>query len=65
MFPAVWRQLVPAERTSRPAFFTLLQPRLIFLDTYPVIVPDANSTGILGTLYSGLNANDLRRLDWF
>ncbi|MFO1369589.1 MAG: gamma-glutamylcyclotransferase family protein [Marinagarivorans sp.] len=65
MFPAVWRQLVPAERTSRPAFLPFYSRRLIFLDTYPVIVPDANSTGILGTLYSGLNANDLRRLDWF
>ncbi|HNG61389.1 MAG TPA: gamma-glutamylcyclotransferase, partial [Cellvibrionaceae bacterium] len=65
MFPAVWQQLVPERRPHRAAFLPHYSRRLIFLDTYPLIIPDATSPGILGTLYSGLTAEDIKRLDWF
>lgn len=65
MFPAVWRQLVPAPRPSHPAFLPHYSRRLIFLDTYPLITPDPNSDGILGRLYCNLTTHDLERLDWF
>lgn len=65
MFPAVWQQLVPTARVSSAAFLPRYSRRIILLDTYPLIVPDSQSTGILGTLYKGLNREDVARLDWF
>jgi gamma-glutamylcyclotransferase (GGCT)/AIG2-like uncharacterized protein YtfP len=64
MFPQVWHQLVPQTRPSHPAFLTKFSRRLILLDTYPLLIEDANG-GILGTVYSQLSGSDLERLDYF
>lgn len=64
MFPQVWRQLVPQPRPSYPAYLANFSRRLIFLDTYPVLIR-ASQTGLLGTVYSELTEQDLARLDYF
>jgi gamma-glutamylcyclotransferase (GGCT)/AIG2-like uncharacterized protein YtfP len=65
MFPAVWCQLVAAPKESHMAFLPKVSRRLIFLDTYPLLIPDADSIGIVGKIYCGLSDTDLARLDWF
>jgi hypothetical protein len=65
MFPAVWQQLVPQPRFSTAAFLPHFSRRLIFLDTYPLLIADAASVGILGTIYYDLTDTDMARLDWF
>lgn len=65
MFPAVWRQLVSEPRESKLAFLPNFSRRLIFLDTYPLIIADTAYTGILGKIYFGLTTADIARLDWF
>lgn len=64
MFPQVWRQLVPQERPSYPAYLPNFSRRLIFLDTYPVLIRE-NQNGLLGTVYSELSDQDIARLDYF
>ncbi|RZA02099.1 MAG: gamma-glutamylcyclotransferase [Moraxellaceae bacterium] len=65
MFPAVWQQLVPTPGFSTCAFLPGFSRRLIFLDTYPLLIADAKSSGILGKIYYGLTEADIARLDWF
>lgn len=65
MFPAVWQQLVPGVRRSIPAFLPHYSRRIIFLDTYPLLIADQDSTGLLGTVYRDLTSTDIERLDWF
>lgn len=65
MFPAVWQQLVPGARRSAPAFLPHYSRRLIFLDTYPLLIADNQSNGLIGTLYWDLTPMDMQRLDWF
>ncbi|MEY4588185.1 MAG: hypothetical protein RL497_261 [Pseudomonadota bacterium] len=65
MFPAVWQQLISQTRPSCLGFVANFNRRLIFLDTYPVLIHTPNNGGVLGKIYTQLNAADIARLDEF
>jgi gamma-glutamylcyclotransferase (GGCT)/AIG2-like uncharacterized protein YtfP len=63
--PAVWQPLVQDHYSHCLGFLPGHQRVKIFLDNYPVVYPDTQQPGILGTVYLNISPDDWQRLDRF